>query len=312
MEHDKDEQAIVLAWFGATHPKALAGITAMQREVREAFPGTRVEVALTSNMIRRIWQGRRGDEDYLAKHQDAPAGVLYAKGPLATIADLQDEGCQTIIVQPTFIYWGEEFADLASYIRGLDSIETVKPRNRPFKKLLLGRPLLGMPGPGHDYHEDMAAAATALSPDVGLAGKDHAALVYMGHGNKFHSTGAYIEFQQVMREMYPETPIFIGTVEGFPSLDYVLSSISHARVKKVILKPLMMVAAEHAGHDMAGDQDDSWKSVISSHGIEVRCIMQGLGENPGIRNIFIRHLRDAAADNHITLPDRRGAKMRRP
>ncbi len=302
MKHDKDEKAIVLAWFGATYPKALAGVIAMQREVREAFPETRVEVALTSNMIRRIWQGRQGDKDYLAKHKDVPAGVLYAKGPLAAIADLQDEGYRTIIVQPTFIYWGEEFADLASYIRGLDSIETVKTRNRPFEKLVLGRPLLGMPGPGHDYHEDMAAAAAALSPDVDLAGKDHAALVYMGHGNKFHSTGAYIEFQQVMRRMYPETPIFIGTVEGFPSLEYVLSAILHARVKKVILKPLMMVAAEHAGHDMAGDQDDSWKSVLNSQGIEVRCMMQGLGENPGIRKIFIRHLREAAEDNHITLP----------
>ncbi len=305
MKHDKDEKAIVLAWFGATYPKALAGITAMQREVREAFPETRVEVALTSNMIRRIWQGRRGDKDYLAKHKGVPAGVLYAKGPLAAIADLQDEGYRTIIVQPTFIYGGEEFADLASYIRGLDSIETVKPRNRPFKKLLLGRPLLGMPGPRHDYHQDMAAAAAALGADVELAGKDHAALVYMGHGNKFHSTGAYIEFQQVMREMYPETPIFIGTVEGFPSLDYVLSAILHVRVKKVLLKPLMMVAAEHAGHDMAGDQDDSWKSVLSSQGIEVRCMRRGLGEKPEIRDIFIRHLRDTAGDNHITLPDRR-------
>lgn len=299
MEHNKDEKAIVLAWFGATYPKALVGITTMQREVREAFPGIRAEVAVTSSMIRRIWQGRRRDEDYLAKHKDVPAGVLYAKGSLATIADLQDEGYRTIIVQPTFIYGGEEFADLAACIRGLDSIETVKARNRPFKKLLLGRPLLGMPGPRHDYHEDMAAAATALSSDVALAGKDHAALVYMGHGNKFYSIGAYIEFQQVMREMYPETPIFIGTVEGFPSIDYVLSGILHARVKKVLLKPLMMVAAEHAGRDMAGDQDDSWKSALSSQGIEVRCIMQGLGENPGIRDIFIRHLRDAAADNHL-------------
>ncbi|NOX79830.1 MAG: cobalt chelatase, partial [Deltaproteobacteria bacterium] len=144
MEHDKDEKAVVLAWFGATYPKALTGITTMQREAEEAFPGTPVKVALTSNMIRRIWQERRRDEDYLAGHQDVPAAVLYAKGPLATIADLQDEGYKTIIVQPTFIYWGEEFADLASYIRGLGSIETVKPRNRPFKKLLLGRPLLGL------------------------------------------------------------------------------------------------------------------------------------------------------------------------
>ncbi len=293
MEHDKDEKAVVLAWFGATYPKALTGIITMQREAEEAFPGTPVKVALTSNMIRRIWQERRRDEDYPAGHQDVPAAVLYAKGPLATIADLQDEGYRTIIVQPTFIYGGEEFADLASYIRGLGSIETVKTKNRPFKKLLLGRPLLGLPGPRHDYHQDMAAAAAALGADVELAGLDQAALVYMGHGNKFHSTGAYIEFQEIMRRMYPGTPIFIGTVEGFPSLDYVLSAILHAGVKKVVLKPLMMVAAEHAGHDMAGVQDDSWKSVFNAEGIEVRCIMQGLGDNPGIRDIFIRHLREA-------------------
>ncbi len=289
MGHDRDKNAIVIACFGATYPEALANIITMQKEMQGAFPHAEIRVAFTSNIVRGIWRERRRERQYSVDNR-----TVYAKGPLATIADLQDEGYRDIIVQPMHIYAGEQYSDLVSYIDGLNAISTVKAKYRPFNKLVLGRPLLGRPGPQHDYRKDMAQAAEALAPDVSLAEKDHAALVYMGHGNRFYSTGIYIEFQQVMRRMYPGTDIFVGTVEGFPCLEDVIDGLTWFGVKKVVLKPFMIVAGQHVWKDMAGDQGDSWKSVISSKGITVTCMPQGLGDYPEIRHIFIEHAEDAA------------------
>ena len=298
-EHEK--KAIVIAAFGATHPKALGAISGMAEKVRKSFPELEVRIAFTSNIIRKIWHKRRTDKDLIAAYGDMLREFFYVKGPLATIADLQDEGFRTIIVQPTHIYAGEEFFDLVSYINGLNSIKTVKPRYLPFRKLVVGRPLLGMPGPLYDYHKDMIAVAKALAPDVELVRKDNAALVYMGHGNKFYSTGVYSEFQEVMRGMYPETPVFVGTVEGFPGLDIVMDGLVHIGADRVVLVPFMMVAGDHAHNDMAGDRADSWKSVMCSRGIRVACVLRGLGESPGIQAIFIQHIREVAEDHSISL-----------
>ncbi len=298
-EHEK--KTIVIAAFGATHPKALGAISGMAEKVRKSFPELEVRIAFTSNIIRKIWHKRRTDKEFIAAYGDMLREFFYVKGPLATIADLQDEGFRTIIVQPTHIYAGEEFFDLVSYINGLNSIKTVKPKYLPFRKLVVGRPLLGMPGPLYDYHKDMIAVAKALAPDVELVRKDNAALVYMGHGNKFYSTGVYSEFQEVMRGMYPETPVFVGTVEGFPGLDIVMDGLVHIGADRVVLVPFMMVAGDHARNDMAGDRADSWKSVMCSRGIRVACVLRGLGERPGIQAIFIQHIREVAEDHSISL-----------
>ena len=301
MERQQNKKAIVIACFGTTYPSALVSITNIQNEIKKAFPGVEVKLAFTSNIIRNVWHKRQGDKKFFSQHKNIPKEIVYVKGPLATIADLQDEGYRTIIVQPTHIYAGEEYADLESYINGLNAIKTIKPKYRPFKKLVLGRPLLGKPGPRYDYHEDFIPAAKALAPDIELARKNHAALVYMGHGNEFYSTGIYIEFQQALRKMYPDTRIFIGTVEGFPSLDDVVRGLTHSGVKKVVLKPFMIVAGDHANNDMAGDESDSWKMVIKSKGIKVIPVLQGLGENRNIAKIFVQHIKDVAKDNNIEL-----------
>ncbi len=297
MHHEKEKKAIVIACFGTTYPQTLVDILDIKETIKKAFPHFKVRLAFTSNIIRRIWHKRRGNPRY----KDIPKEIIDVKGPLATIADLQDEGYKTIIVQPTHLYAGEEFHDLCSYVDSLNQIRTIKPKYRPFKKLVIGRPILGMPGPQHDYHEDLKAAAEALKCDVDLARKDHAALVYMGHGNEFYSTGVYIELQEVMRKMYPDVKIFVGTVEGFPDLDYVIRGLVHYKVKKVVLKPLMIVAGDHARNDMAGDSKDSWKNRIKAKGIEVIPVIKGLGENPSIRKILIQHIKDAAKDNGIEL-----------
>jgi sirohydrochlorin cobaltochelatase len=295
------KKAIVLAGFGTSYPSALVAITNIRDRVQKAFPETRVEMAFTSNIIRKIWHKLQNDKQFLADNPNVPKDILYVKGPLATIANLQDEGFNVIIVQPTHIYAGEEFADLSAYVAGLNAIKTIKAKFMPFKKLVIGRPLLGKSGIEYDYHEDLTPAAEALAADVALADKNGATLVYMGHGNEYYSTGAYVEFQQTLRQMYPKTNILVGTVEGYPSLDNVVEALLHTKTKKVLLKPFMIVAGDHANNDMAGDDDDSWKKVLESKGIEVITVTKGLGENSKLADIYINHIKDVAKDNDINL-----------
>ncbi len=295
------KKAIVLAGFGTSYPSALVAITNIRNQVRKAFPETEVKMAFTSNIIRKIWHKRQNDQKFLAENPDIPQDILYVKGPLATIADLQDEGYNVIIVQPTHIYAGEEFADLNSYITQLAAIKTIKAKFSPFHKLVIGRPLLGKYGIEYDYHKDLIPAAKALAADVAQADKNGATLVYMGHGNEYYSTGIYAEFQQTLQKMYPKTNILVGTVEGYPALDNVVATLLHTKTKKVMLKPLMIVAGDHANNDMAGDDDDSWKMVLKSKGIKVITVTKGLGENDKIADIYINHIKDAAKDNDIKL-----------
>jgi sirohydrochlorin cobaltochelatase len=221
---------------------------------------------------------------------------------LATIADLQDEGYTTILVQPTLITLGEEYLDLASYVRGLNSIHTIKAKNEPFKRLILGRPALGTMGPQYPYVDDIKEVAKALAGDVKEAKKKGAALLYMGHGNEyFPSSGAYLQLVNIMHSLYPETKTYIATVEGFPDLETVMAQMKEDKVQKVLLKPFMDVAGDHAHNDMAGDGPDSMKSILTKNGFKVFPVMHGMGEEDGFANVFAHHLAQTAADNGISL-----------
>ena len=294
----KGRVAIVLADFGTTYSTGFVDIENIKESVQKAFPCERVVFTFTSNIIRSIWHKRQHNKKF--ENDPKLRDFLYVKGQLATIANLQDEGYKTIIVQPTHIYDGEEFTDLLSYVNGLRSIKTMKKKYMPFKKLVIGRPALGRNVWKYDYHEDIKTAAKALKDDVELAKEKGAALVYMGHGNEHYSTGVYAELQKELRSMYHTDKIFVGTVEGFPSLEDVLSAVKKANVKKVLLKPLMIVAGDHANNDMCGDED-SWKTAFEKEGIKVICYIHGLGENPKWVNIYIQHIKDVARDNGIEL-----------
>jgi sirohydrochlorin cobaltochelatase len=299
MHKAKPKTAIVLADFGTTYPTALIDIENVKKQVQKAYPKERVVFAFTSNIIRHIWHKRQHDKKFLndPKFKD----FLYVKGPLATIADLQDAGYKTIIVQPTHIYDGEEFSDLLSYVNGLNAIKTMKPKYMPFKKLVIGRPALGRNVWRYDYHKDMDIAAKALASDVEFAKQHNAALVYMGHGNEHYSTGVYAEFQKVLRDAYKTDNIFVGTVEGYPSLEDTINVVKKAGIKKVVLKPLMVVAGDHANNDMCGKDDDSWKREFEKAKINVICYIHGLGENNKWVNIYIKHIKQSAKDNGIKL-----------
>lgn len=134
-----------------------------------------------------------------------------------------------------------------------------------------------------------------------LARKHNAALVYMGHGNEFYSTGIYSETEKEFNIQYPDVKTFIGVVEGYPGLDDLMEKLKEQKVKKVILKPFMVVAGDHAINDMAGDEPDSWKNVLNKEGIEVIPVIEGLGSNDDFARIFLEHLKDAINDGEIIL-----------
>ena len=299
-DQDKHKVAIVLASFGTTVPSAVKAITNIQEEVGKAFPGVPVRLTFTSNIIRSVWKKRQADpKKWLEK--GIPKDVLYAKNIITVMGELREQGYRNIIVQPTHMFFMEQARDLSSYVYAFASIRTMRDKWMPFDKVVMGRPALGGPSEKYDYHDDMKKALKTLSQDVALARKNKAMLVYMGHGNERWSTGIYMESAKMMRELYPDVVTYIGSVEGFPGIEDLASSLSHLKPTKIVLKPFMIVAGDHATNDMAGDEADSWKSILTKQGFEVMPVLQGLGSNDQFAEIFVDHIKDAARDNGIKI-----------
>lgn len=299
---EPDKQAIVLAAFGTTVPEALPGILNIRDRIQKEYPQTPVKIAFTSNIVRKVWQERRGDAVFIKENPAVPADIYTVQGPLATIANLQDAGFRTIIVQPGHISGGEEFHDLASYISNLARIKTTKEKFRPFEKLVLSRPAMGTAGEEHPYSDDLTLLAKALAGDADRAAKTGSILLYMAHGNTYRASGgAYLEFAAIMNKMYPQVRTHIALVEGFPSLDDILPQLEAAGSKKLLLKPFMTVAGDHAVNDMAGDEPESWKSILTAKGFQVTTATEGLGEVDAFADVYAHHLRQTAEDNGIVL-----------
>lgn len=296
------KNGIVLAMFGTTVEPALRGLLNIKEKMEQAYPETPVRIAFTSNIIRKIWQKRAADPAYVEAHPEIPDVILHVQGPLATIANFQDDGYDNLIVQPTHIAPAEEFLDLSSYVKTLASITTIKTRFKPFNHLIIGRPMLGTFGVTHPYAEDIAVAVKAMKEDIDRARAAGAALVYMGHGNDhFPSGGSYVQFAHQMNQTYPDVTTVIGTVEGYPGFDQVLETLKEKGVKKVVIRAFMIVAGDHATNDMAGPEKDSWKSMLTKEGIVVSPYLHGMGENDRVADIYVQHAVDAAKDAGMKL-----------
>lgn len=298
------KNAVVLAMFGTTVESALQALLNIRTKIEDRFPNTKVRIAFTSNIIRKKWQHRAEDSEYIKAHPEIPDDILHVKTPLATIADLQNDGYDNIVIQPTLISMGEEFLDLHTYVKALMNMGTFKkPKYKPFHRVALGRPALGTYGMRFPYSEDIVAVAKAMAPDVKLATKEKAGIVYMGHGNDYFpgNGGAYLEFASKMRKIYPDVVTAIGNVEGYPGIEEVMETLKLYGIKKVILKPFMVVAGDHSINDMAGNEENSWKSILMKNGFEVVTVAKGLGENDNFANIFVNHAVDAAEEAGIDL-----------
>lgn len=294
--------AIVIASFGTSVPEAVGAIDNITKRVKGAFPATPVKLVFTSNIIRSIWAKRsQAPGEWIDKAVSSE--ILFTKNLLSTFGELKSQGFKNVIVQPTHLFHMEQYHDLKQYVDAISAIKTIRDKWKPFDKIALGRPALGTIGDRYPYQDDLKKAVSAFAGDVEMARQQDAALVYMGHGNELWSTGVYVEFQQVLRQTYPDVNIFIGSVEGYPGLDDVKQGLIHhaPESRRVLLKPLMIVAGDHARNDMAGEEDDSWKSVLTRAGFIVETRLQGLGSNNQFADLFISHIKDAAKASGIDL-----------
>ena len=285
--------AVIIAGFGTTYPEALKAILTIDKEMRKEFPDAEIKHAFTSNIVRGVWHKRANDAAWKKANPTVPEWLYGVKGPLASMGTLQEEGRKRVVVQTTHIYAGEEYLDLKAYVDAVAGIETLRAKWRPFSFMKMGRPALGKAGLHPDYHEDIEKAAKVLAGDVAKAKKMGAVLVYMGHGNDIFPSSAYAEFSKAMSKMYPEVTTIVGNVEGYPGLEEVESALKHMKVKKVYMKPFMVVAGDHARNDMAGDEEDAWKTIFEKMGIKVTCELKGLGENPAWAKLYAKHAVDA-------------------
>ena len=135
---------------------------------------------------------------------------------------------------------------------------------------------------------------TAIT-DASSANDDgNTALVFMGHGTEAESNAVYAAMQEKLKADGFNN-YYIGTVEATPTVDDIIAAIQDKGYTRVVLQPLMIVAGDHANNDMAGDEDDSWKNIFKSNGYEVECVLEGLGQNEAVQQVFVDHVAAAIA-----------------
>ena len=239
-------------------------IGAIEANVAAAFPEYEVRRAFTAQTVIDIL-GERNDLDV--------DNVTEAMDKL--VAD----GVTKVVVQPTHVMNGAEYDDVMAEIA---------PYAQKFEVMAVGAPLL-------TAHEDYEAVIDALLSDNENAGSADTALVYMGHGTHHFANATYSQLEAMMHAEGYENA-FVGTVEGFQTLEVVQAQAAAYGAKKIVLMPLMVVAGDHASNDMAGDEEDSWKVILTNAGFEVECVLEGLGQNEGVRAVYIDHIKAAMAE----------------
>ncbi len=264
-EKREPKKAILLAAFGTTVPEARKALDHIDVRVREAFPEIEVRWAYTSGIVR--------------KRLAAQGKVFHS--PETAMAGLMDEGYTHVAVLSLHTIPGEEFHRL------YQNAQLFQKMARGFEQVLVALPLLSS-------SEDMFRSADALLQSLPAERKGEDAVIFMGHGSKKHpADGLYLAMNQVLQDRDPNA--FMGSVAGYPTLDDLLPKLRARDVQKVYLVPFMAVAGDHAVNDMAGDEPDSWKSVLEQEGYTVEAILRGTAEIPDVVQIWVDHLKIAVA-----------------
>ena len=279
-QDDIGEKELLVVSFGTSfNDSRTQDIGGIEKALQVAYPDWSVRRAFTAQIIINHVQARDGE-----KIDNMDQALQRAV----------DNGVKHFVIQPTHLMHGAEYDELCAAAESYkDKIETIE----------IAEPLLGEVGKdGSETNADKKAVAEALTEEaVKAAGyqsledaeKDSTAFVFMGHGTSHAAAVTYTQMQTQMEELKYGN-VYIGTVEGKPeetSCEAVIERIKEAGYQKVVLRPLMVVAGDHANNDMAGDDDDSWKSQFLASGAfdTVTCQIGGLGGIPAIEQIYVDH-----------------------
>ncbi|WP_027624214.1 sirohydrochlorin cobaltochelatase [Clostridium lundense] len=263
------KKGILVVSFGTSyHDTRKLTIEAIENKVQENFKDYEVRRAFTSGMI--INKLKKRDNIFIDNTEEA-------------LERMAQEGFEEVYVQSLHIMPGEEYDDVKFAVHKFE-------HKKVFKKLVLGRPLL--------YRtKDYFKAVEALRTQIPEREKGHA-VVFMGHGSTHPANSSYALFQYVIDESGLQN-VYIANVEGFPELDVILPRLKKNGIREITLMPFMLVAGDHATNDMAGDEEDSWKSILEGEDYKVNIYLHGIGENKGIQDIFIQHVQDCIDGNPL-------------
>lgn len=280
------ENELLVVSFGTSfNDSRVADIKGIEDALQEANPDWSVRRAFTAQIIINHVQARDGE---FIDNMDQALDRAVANG------------VKNLVVQPTHLMHGAEYDEL------MEAVDAYKDQ---FESVKVAEPLLGEVGSDASaINEDKAAVAEAITAEavktagydsLDAAKEDGVAFVFMGHGTSHTAKVSYSQMQTQMDELGYEN-VFIGTVEGEPeetACEAVIDAVADAGYTKVVLRPLMVVAGDHANNDMAGDEEDSWKSMFTASGKfdSVDTQISGLGGIEAIQDIYVAHT--AAAMN---------------
>ncbi len=278
------EKELLVVSFGTSYNDSRArDIGGIESYLAREFPDYSVRRAFTSQIIINHILARDGE-----KIDNVEQALERAK----------KNGVKELIVQPTHLMQGKEYDELKA---------TLDQHRADFTKVALAEPLLGEVGKtAEDVNADKEKVATLLVQaavadsgfdSVQKVGQDRAAFVFLGHGTSHTAAITYSEMQTAMRKLGFNN-VFIGTVEGEPeetAVDAVIAAVKKAGFKRVTIRPMMVVAGDHAHNDMAGAEDDSWvqKFVASKNFDRVETQILGMGGISDIEKIYAAHTQAA-------------------
>ena len=285
---------ILVVSFGTSFNDSRAeDISGIEKAIAEANPSWSVRRAFTAQIIINHVQARDGE-----KIDNVDQALERAV----------NNGVKNLVVQPTHLMHGAEYDELTA------ALDKYKDK---FDSVSVAEPLLGEVGNDATVINDDKKAVAEAVVDAAIksagfdsldaAKEDGTAFVFMGHGTAHTAKVSYSQMATQMQELGYEN-VFIGTVEGEPedtACDKVIEAVKEAGYKKVVLRPLMVVAGDHANNDMAGDDEDSWKSMFNASGAfdTVDCQIEGLGRIDAVKDLYVAHTAAALKVANATATD---------
>ena len=282
-----DNELLVVSFGTSFNGSRAEDIGGIEKALQTAYPDWSVRRAFTAQIIINHVQAR--DDEKIDNMDQALQRAV-------------DNGVKNLVVQPTHLMHGAEYDELTEAVEGYKD---------KFESVTIAEPLLGEVGDSDDaVNDDKKAVAEAITAEavktagydsLEVAEADGTAFVFMGHGTSHTAKISYSQMQSQMNDLGYKN-VFIGTVEGEPedtACEAVIEKIKEAGYKKVVLRPLMVVAGDHANNDMAGDDEDSWKSQFEASGAfdQIDTQIAGLGGISAIQDLYVAHTKAAMDGN---------------